>query len=330
MTGRRVEISESGVRGMAWIHGELIDVAGGWAGLFPARRQRTHTNYGDDFDTVVVSPQTDVVALVASRGTKSLLLALDGSVIREIDRSYYHAGVFRYPLALFTLPDGQTGLAHCPSRYNQLEIEVATTGHRPAPAIEREPADVFDSRLAVSTDGGSLLSAGWLWQPWDVLAVFDMHRALSDPSALDGQHALYRAPFQVEVGGACFLGDDVMLGTALEVFDPDEPVPLKPSSLARWSPISQSYLWTRLLERPAGDLVAIGDNLLALNEYPRLYEGSSGDLLDEWPDLPTGRSISSITGPDAFCGPGRIAVDPTAPRFAYTDSDRVVVVDAST
>jgi len=55
---------------------------------------------------------------------------------------------YRYPLALFTLPDGRTGLVHCPEHYNQLEIEVARTGERLAGGGDRDPDDFFHSRLA--------------------------------------------------------------------------------------------------------------------------------------------------------------------------------------
>jgi len=41
----------------------------------------------------------------------------------------------------------------------------------------------------------------------------------------------------------------------------------------------------------------------------------------------TGQSDSSITWADTFRGPGRIAVDPTADRFAYSDGARVVVIE---
>lgn len=60
---------------------------------------------------------------------------------------------YRYPVALFTLPDGRTGIAHCPERYNRLEIEDAITGERLTASGQREPRDVFHSRLAVSGDG---------------------------------------------------------------------------------------------------------------------------------------------------------------------------------
>jgi len=41
-------------------------------------------------------------------------------VIREVNRSYCCAEVYGNPPALFTLPNGQTGLVHCPEQYNRL------------------------------------------------------------------------------------------------------------------------------------------------------------------------------------------------------------------
>ena len=49
---------------------------------------------------------------------------------------------------------------HCPREYNRLEVEVAATGERLTPEVDRRPQDFFHSRLAVSPDGLRLLSAG--------------------------------------------------------------------------------------------------------------------------------------------------------------------------
>ena len=57
------------------------------------------------------------------------------------------------------LPDGRTGLVHCPQWCNQLEIEVARTSE-PLTGGDRDPGDFFHSRLAVSADSRFLLSAG--------------------------------------------------------------------------------------------------------------------------------------------------------------------------
>ena len=94
-------------------------------GSAPVRR---YSGYGPGFGAAVMAPAGNVVALMASSGTKALLLEPGGRVIRELNRSYYCAHVYRYLLALFTLPDGRTGLVRRPEEYNRLEVEVAATG----------------------------------------------------------------------------------------------------------------------------------------------------------------------------------------------------------
>ncbi|MFD0207149.1 MULTISPECIES: hypothetical protein [Saccharothrix] len=316
-------------RALVWIGGRLFDVAAGrrsvsFDGSPPSQR---FGPYGAQFDAATISPRGDVIALMASTGTKALLFTPDGELIRELNRSYYQAQSYRYPLALFTLPDGRTGLAHCPEEYNRLEIEVAATGER-LTAADRDTTDVFHSRLAVSRSGRYLLSAGWVWHPWDCVAVYDLHRALADATTLDSWHGTFDMPREVgaEVSGACFIGDDVVLNTSPEEYDPQSPEELEPNTVARWSTATETFTWRRRLDRTAGDLVPIGGDFLALYEHPRLFDGSTGELLAEWPDLPTGTAASSIVPGESFSGPARIAVDEAGSRFAVTDGTKVTVV----
>jgi hypothetical protein len=126
----RIELAAAGARALAWVGGELYDVAAGWM-RFPldgSSPERRYAGYGPRFDAAVVAPKGDLVALLESTGTKGLLLESSGRLVREVDRSFYHADAYRYPLALFTLPDGRSGLVHCPKAYNRLEIEDARTG----------------------------------------------------------------------------------------------------------------------------------------------------------------------------------------------------------
>lgn len=44
---------------------------------------------------------------------------------------------------------------------------------------------MFHSRLAVSHSSRYLLSAGWLWQPWSCVMVYDLIAALDNPARLD-------------------------------------------------------------------------------------------------------------------------------------------------
>jgi hypothetical protein len=329
---RRDQVVVSGARTLVWLGDDLYDVGAGWRSIpFDGSSGTARfSGYGDTFDAAVVSPNRDVVALLASTGTKGLLLAADGRVIREVNRSFYHAGAYRYPLALFTLPDGRTGVVHCPDQYNRLEIDDAVTGVRLTIADDRIAADVFHSRLAASPSGRYLLSAGWVWHPWGCLMVYDLHRALARPDVLDSHGDVFNLTglIQAEVSGACFVGDDVVISTSAEPNDPEEPDDLAPTMLARWSPITRQFIWRRTLDLTAGDLVPIAGHVLALNQHPRLYDANNGDLLAEWPDLPTGTADSSITWTRSFTGPARIAIGHH--RFAVTDGGTVTVVHLGT
>jgi hypothetical protein len=270
-----------------------------------------------------------MVALLAGTGTKGLLLDADGELIREVDRSFYQADAYRYPLALFTLPDGRTGVVHCPQAYNRLEIEDARTGECLTAASGREPQDFFHSRLAVSRSGRYLLSAGWVWHAWGCVVVFDLYAALAGPRVLDsveGDLFGMRGVVQAEISGACFVGDDVVVSTSAEPNEPEGPDDLGPNVLARWSMTGQRFLWRRQMAETAGDLLPIGDGVLSLYRHPRLYDAETGLVGEQWPDLDTGEADSSIVWGNVFSGPARVAVDPSGDRFAVTDADRIVVV----
>ena len=110
-------------------------------------------------------------------GTKGLLLH-NGKILRELNRSSYHANAYEYPVALFHEPGGRLLLAHCPEGYCRIELKEAETGRALTASADRKPSDVFHSRLAASPCGKRLLSAGWVWHPWGAVACFDIARAL--------------------------------------------------------------------------------------------------------------------------------------------------------
>ncbi|WP_410664987.1 hypothetical protein [Amycolatopsis sp. lyj-84] len=318
------------MRTLAWVGGTLYDVAAGWRTIpvDGSSGSRRSGDYGQRFDAVKVSPRGDVVALLASTGTDGLLLTADGEVIREIGRSDYQADAYRYPLELFTLPDGRTGLVHCPDEYNRLEIEDAVTGEHWGAGDGREPSDFFHSRLAVSSSGRYLLSAGWAWHPVDCVMTFDLRRALTDPGVLDSTDDDHPATRLIlpDISGACFIGDDVAISTSSDLEQPTEPDELAGTMLARWSMTTKEFLWRKQLDHPAGDLVCVAGDIMALYGHPRLYDGNSGELLAEWPELATGHAESSIVWGKSFSGPARIAVDNANRRFAVTDGEDVTIV----
>jgi hypothetical protein len=142
-------------------------------------------------------------------GTKGLLLH-DARIVRELDRSFYHANAYEYSVALFNDLDGRVLLAHCPGEYCRIELEEAETGRPLTASADRKPSDFFHSRLATSPHGRRLLSAGWLWHPLSVVAWFDIGQALADPHHLDSGDALPRLfnPGLAEESSACWLDED--------------------------------------------------------------------------------------------------------------------------
>jgi hypothetical protein len=328
----RVDLEREPVLSLAWVGDSLVDVASGWQvlPLDGTVREPRRSGFGLGLNSITVAPRGDVVALVESTGTKGLLLdATSQRIVREIDRiDDGDARAYRYPIALFTLPTGRTGMVHCPTVYNRLEIEDAITGETIGPVSARKPTDFFHSRLAVSPDGRRLLSAGWVWHPWSCLAVYDLHAALADPTRLDTDGDIHGANrlLRADVGGACFLPDGFAVSTTSERQDCDGPDGLGPNVLARRSITEDRYLWTAQLAEPAGDLLVVAGAILALRGHPRLYDPADGSLLAEWPDLPTGEADSSIVWDRSFSGPVRVAVHPSQPRFAVTDGRRVTVI----
>src|SRR5262249_4371873 len=136
------------------------------------------------FDAATASPDGRFAVVYERLGTKGLLLH-DGKILRELDRSFYHARAYEYPVTLFREPDGRLLLAQCPKLYCCIELEEVESGQSLTASAGRKPADFFHSRLAASPGGKRLLSAGWVWHPWSAVECFDVARALADPRHLD-------------------------------------------------------------------------------------------------------------------------------------------------
>ncbi|MGW5707331.1 hypothetical protein [Amycolatopsis japonica] len=160
------------------------------------------------------------------------------------------------------------------------------------------------------------------------MAVYDLEKALADPTTLDSVGDVFTqiGVVQAEVGGACFVGEGIVISTSTEENDPDGPDDLGPTMLARWSLADRSFVWRSQLDQPAGDVVPFAGDFLALYDHPRLYDGATGDLIAAWPDLPTGHAEGPIVSARSFSGPRRVAVDEIRRRFAVTDGERTTVV----
>ncbi len=226
------------------------------------------------------SPSSNFAVLYERLGTKGLVLKR-GKIVREIDRSFYHANDYEYPITLFQLPDGREVLAHCPDSYNQLDLEDIETGQRLTEAPERKPADYFFSRLISNAAGTWLLSAGWVWQPWDLVALYNVPAALRDPHTLDEQDTVLE-PY-AEVSYAAFASEDrLVLATSSEPVDAEatKPIQLWPNSLGIYDLAERQLLSSVRLTEPAGTIMPIGqDKVVSCYRHPKLINLNTGEIL---------------------------------------------------
>ena len=165
---------------LVWSGDELVDwVDGGARYRLDGSHFERQVNYAFDFDMAVA--HGDYAVICQRFGTKGLILRVS-EILREINRSYYFASTFDFPVCLWTGANGRVLIAHCPEAYNRIEIDDVETGERLTAALDRKPQDFFYSRLQTSPGGANLISAGWVWHPLQLLSLFNIKAALKDPS----------------------------------------------------------------------------------------------------------------------------------------------------
>lgn len=305
------------VSSLCWQGDELVDWVGGVARYrLDGTIAEPRINWAYRFDRAVASPDGQYVVIYEALGTKGLLLKGD-RFLRELNRSYYCANAYEYPVALSTLADGRAVIAHCPDEYCKIELEEVETGRR-LTARENKPADFFHSRLQFSPGGRFLLSAGWVWHPFDMVEVFDVERALVEPESLDEVWRLEFEGVDGEVHSAAFSGPDTFVFAA-EAEENTSPVigvySLGEERLVSLSPVAE----------PVGTLLPLGKFALGFFEHPKLIELKTGRIVHRWEELASGRQNSSIiSGQESRIPP--TALDPAGRRFAVAGLDAITVI----
>ncbi len=255
------QIAVQGIRSLVWQSEQLVDWAAGNRRIaLDGQVTSCSVIYAYRFDAACASPSGRYVVLYERLGTKGLVLD-QGRLIREINRSYYFANAFEYPVTIAALDNGQEVLIHCPDEYNQLEIDDLVTGQRLTASAARKSSDFFHSRLAVC--GRFLMSAGWLWHPLEYVYVYDWHAALSDPRLLDEAREL--TPIAVEMEAAAFIDDQhLVVATTAESFADEEgkefslPNMQAPNSLGIWDLYDWQLLRQVHVAEPLGTIMPLG------------------------------------------------------------------------
>ncbi len=330
---------------LAWLRDDLVDWVNGRTtcrlngGL--CVRPFSMGRFTYRFDRAQTGPGGEHFAVFENLGTKGVLGRRDDArglqVLREIDRSFYCANAYEYPIALLNIPDCPPLIVHCPDSYCRLECENLVSGEC-LTRRDTEPADFFHSRLQTHPRGQHVLDAGWVWHPADWIKLFDMREALRCPSYLDGrgdpafQEALesrFGLQWDDHVSGAFLDPGTLVVASARDVDPPDDaPEPkdliLTPGNVGRYHIASGAFDSVATLEEVAGELMPVEGHVVGFYDHPKLVELATGQVLRRWPELNTGRKVSSIIG---GLGPQPLVCpDVEGRRFAVVGDDKITVI----
>jgi len=310
------------VRSLVWQGDDLIDwVEGGTRFSLNGSSTRAKVNYAGDFDAAIATSAGDIAVIYKRLGTKAVVLK-DGQLVREINRSYYHADAYEYPICLWERTDSPTMIIHCPDDNNRLEIEDAVSGLRLSINETRNPPDFFHSRLSINPSGTHLMSAGWVWHPMDVANIYRLPVA-HEIGDLDTP--LTTVDTTNEVSTCVWINDDLALAANADNNEYEDEDPFKSGSLGCWSMDSKQWSRLSLPDTTLGRLMPLGeDYVISFYEHPKLIRMTDGVVVRDWPHIYSGKQTSSIIHHIGNLPP--IATDSTGLRFAVASDKHIHVV----
>jgi hypothetical protein len=328
MNTDRITLAATRLRSLAWDGDALVDWVAGRRYHLDGTVEELNVGSSYRFDSAVGLGRLGVS--YEALGTKGRLLRDNGKrakgnvhplsvdILREIDRSYYHADDYFYPVTLFRLSDGRDVIAHCPRGYNILDIEEID-GTCLTPRSTEGAGDVFHARLEASPCGKWLLSNGWVWQPWNVACVYDVGRALAEPAYLsaNGEAIDMGGAWEWEVEAATFAGQRLVCAASLE----------KPALTVYDLDRRRHEALIELAEPPGSRLMAAGeDHIVLFDGTPRLLQLSTGTVVHRWENLDGGKGLWQPSVNMEPPAPPYLATDPARNRFALGWPDSIVVV----
>lgn len=313
---------EKQLRSLCWVNNQLVDFVGGLAGFhLNGTKTNPKVTFGGLFDNAISTSDGEFSVIYQTLGTKALVLK-QGKIVREINRSYYCADAFEYPITFLSV-DSKKCIAHCPNEYNILEIEEIETGTL-LTQKERTPHDFFQSRLQVSPNQKRLLSAGWIWQPIDSIELFDLSTNISNPKILSpfwedslGDIGLW------EINNAVFIDDTTLLLSGSR--DPQNEDSNEEIAIVIYDLEERKILSKIKISEPTGMLMPVNkDYAIGFYKYPKVFDLNSGQIIHKWSDIPTDTRNSSILW--HLNDRSIIAVDPKLKRFAVGTNNSIEVV----
>ncbi len=292
---KRQTIKGSFVQTIDWFEDSLIDWSAAGTKYYLDDRVEQLYKFHCAFycDSAISSVCGTYSFLFQKLGTKGLLLK-KGVILREINRSYYHASVYEYPAAFVTYRS-KVYLVHCPIKYCQLDFEDAETGEIYTNTFRRKPMDFFHSRLEVSPDNRHLISKGWYWHPWDCVLYFDLEKCFDDATQLDRGSSIPRS--WTEISTASFINDTLVLVGASDEpsMDDEEDESVPPGHLAIWNIKTDEVSQPVKAKGSYGNLFAIDEsNAWDMLKYPKIINLISGEEIEQCLDIDSGMQNSSI------------------------------------
>jgi hypothetical protein len=244
-----------------------------------------------------------------------------GEIHRELNRSYYFAQTYDYPVTLTLAPNGRVVVVHCPTSFDTLEVEDAETGETLASKKTGEME--FHSQLAASGNGAYLLGAGWFWHPLGGAWVCGLGAMLN--ASADALSDVSFS-FGAEIDSAAFLGEDavVVTSTAEVCNDATPPSGIGPLRLGLYSLAKRAWLSIAALQEPSGMIMPWRDWVISFYGFPKAIEIATGHVVHEWKHLRSGQQVGSIELGDP--PPPPIALDSKNGRFAIASGNEITVV----
>lgn len=313
---------EGQIKSLCWIGDFLIDYVGGNVGIsLEGGITDPRVSFTYRFDCAVATPDGNYSVIYERYGTKGLILHR-GDLVREINRSYYCANAYEYPVCFLSLEDNDYAIAHCPNDYNVIEIENAKTG-KSLTKKNRETTDFFQSRLEVSPNQKWLLSAGWIWHPLDSIQLYDIASDLVDPK----RYAPFEAGNMTDIGlweinNAAFISDSKLLMSGTEEQEAEDAS--EETAMVLYDLDSMKFIGRRSLSEPTGKLFPLNDDcFIGFYGHPKMFDISTGEIVFRWKDIPTDERNGSISSNK---NPSILAIDRKNKRFAVAIANSIEVV----
>lgn len=301
-----------------------MDVTTGQRGRLDGSVSRRALNMTYRFDRAIGLRHGDVFWSIAytNRATKAVLMK-NGRVHRELNRSFYCAGSYDYPIAIAANRVGRVTVAHCPQDFDLLEIEDAESGGRLLKLKAKQHME-FHSRLTMSADGRFLLDAGWFWHPVCGACVFDIDRRSDSSSEICDSVVFSSAKYEID--GAAFLDDThVVVSSSPEEFGEDiGSDALRPKQLGIWSLVDRRWESKVDLTEPTGTIMPWKKWIVSFYDHPKLIELVTGRIVHRWDQVFSGKQVGPIDLGDP--PPPPMAIDWQRGRFAVSDSKKITVV----